>query len=332
MIAKLHVQPVEVYPWDVELKTNGRNGAAIATAAKKFFDESGDKPFFLLVGYTDPHRAKRGFDTQVPLKGMPTVTFDPKTLPLPYFLPDQPDARADFADYYGSVARLDFGVGPCCKPEGREARCRHARDLPERQRHPLPRREDNALRSRPQPAAHHPQPGRRRASTRQWSSWTDIAPTILDWAGVKPPPAMGGKSLLPLSGQDDAKDRDVVFGSHQFHEITMYYPMPDDTHTTVQISGQPRQRTPLPGSPGLYNSDTWQGILSRGDKTLGERSLESFTKRSRHELYDLEKDPKELKNLAADPAYAKTLKDLQKRLKDWQTATKDPWLVKYTHD
>src|SRR4051812_23802668 len=93
VIAKLHVQPPEVYPWDVEVKNNGRNGAVLATEAKKFFAESGDKPFFLLVGFTDPHRAKQGFDSQVPLKGMPTETFDPKALKLPYHIPDQPDAR-----------------------------------------------------------------------------------------------------------------------------------------------------------------------------------------------------------------------------------------------
>src|SRR4051794_29496216 len=111
VIAKLHVQPPEVYPWDAEVRANGRNGAVIAAEAKKFIEGSGDKPFFLLVGFTDPHRAGRGFDSGKPLKGMPTFTFDPKSLPLPYHVPDQPDARADLADYYGSVARLDIGVG-----------------------------------------------------------------------------------------------------------------------------------------------------------------------------------------------------------------------------
>src|SRR3954451_24017785 len=57
VIAKLHVQPPEVYPWDAEVKNNGRNGAVIATEARSFFAEGGDKPFFLLVGFTDPHRA-----------------------------------------------------------------------------------------------------------------------------------------------------------------------------------------------------------------------------------------------------------------------------------
>jgi N-sulfoglucosamine sulfohydrolase len=83
VIAKLHVLPAEVYPWDAEIRSNGRNGAAIAVEAKKFFEASGDRPFFLLVGFTDPHRAKQGFDSATPFKGVPQVKFDPKQVPVP---------------------------------------------------------------------------------------------------------------------------------------------------------------------------------------------------------------------------------------------------------
>ena len=44
------------------------------------------------------------------------------------------------------------------------------------------------------------------------------------------------------------------------------------------------------------------------------------------------KDPHEVKNLVADPRYAETLADLRKQLKEWQQKTKDPWVVKYTHE
>ena len=36
--------------------------------------------------------------------------------------------------------------------------------------------------------------------------------------------------------------------------------------------------------------------------------------------------------MAGDPEYAAVLADLRKRLKEWQQATKDPWVVKYTHE
>ena len=50
VIAKLHVQPKEVYPFDVEIPGSGRNPVQIAEQAKKFILDSGDKPFFLLGG------------------------------------------------------------------------------------------------------------------------------------------------------------------------------------------------------------------------------------------------------------------------------------------
>jgi N-sulfoglucosamine sulfohydrolase len=332
VIAKLHVQPPEVYPWDVEVKNNGRNGAVIAAEAKKFIEESGEKPFFLLVGFTDPHRAKRGFDSHVPLKGVPTFTFDPAKLPLPYFLPDQPDARADFADYYGSASRLDFGVGAVLKVL--QETNRDADTL-------VVFLSDNGI---PFPGAkttlydagvHLPliirAPGGKAAVNQALVSWTDIAPTVLDWAGVKSPVAMGGKSLLPLLGQEVAKGWDVVYGSHQFHEITMYYPMRMVRTRTHKLIVNLANELPYPVAQDLYNSDTWQGILRRNDTMLGKRPRQQYEHRPREELFDLTKDPDELTNVAGDAAYADVLKELRSKLRAWQVATKDPWLVKETY-
>ena len=162
VIAKLHVQPKEVYPFDVEVAGNGRNPVASRGRRPRSSSPTrGDKPFFLLVGFTDPHRAAKGFanDGKYPAD-VPAVKFDPKTVPVPYHLPDQPEVRAELAEYYQSVARLDHGVG--LRAEGarrREEARRHAGHLPERQRHPVPRREDDALRRRRAPAADRPQAG-----------------------------------------------------------------------------------------------------------------------------------------------------------------------------
>jgi N-sulfoglucosamine sulfohydrolase len=87
-----------------------------------------------------------------------------------------------------------------------------------------------------------------------------------------------------------------------------------------------------PFASDLYNSRTWQGVLERRDKMIGERSVEAFVRRPLEELYDLEKDPHELHNLAADPKSAEVLRDLRERLKAWQVKTRDPWLVKYRYE
>jgi N-sulfoglucosamine sulfohydrolase len=48
VIAKLHVQPKEVYPFDSEIPGSGRNPVQVAEQARKFITDCGDKPFFLL--------------------------------------------------------------------------------------------------------------------------------------------------------------------------------------------------------------------------------------------------------------------------------------------
>jgi len=72
----------------------------------------------------------------------------------------------------------------------------------------------------------------------------------------------------------------------------------------------------------LYDSLTWQGVLKRGDTMLGLRPLDAYCIGPREELYDLDKDPDELKNVAADPKYADVLADLRGRLKEWQKRRK----------
>src|SRR5262245_34017176 len=335
VIAKLHVQPPEVYPWDAEVGANGRNGPVVAAAARKFIADSGDKPFFLLVGFTDPHRAKKGFDSDVAYKGVPQVKFDPKDMPIPYHLSDTPEVRAELADYSGSVARLDHGVGAVMEVL-RDTR--HADDTL------VIFLSDNGI---PFPGAkttqydaglhlplivQSPAQKARGVVNKAMVSWTDVAPTILEWAGVKPAAAMAGKSLLPILDQEDTKGLDVIFGSHQFHEITMYYPMRTVRTRTHKLILNLAHPLPFPFASDIYNSQAWQGVLGRKDTMLGSRPREAFEHRPKEELYDLAKDPDELKNVAADPAYADVLKDLRAKLKDWQTATKDPWLVKYWYE
>ncbi len=112
----------------------------------------------------------------------------------------------------------------------------------------------------------------------------------------------------------------------------MYYPMRMIRTRSHKYLRNLAHKLDYPFASDLYNSRTWQGILERGDKTMGDRSVEQFIHRPLEELYDLEKDPHELHNVAADPKYAEVLKNLREHLKTWQVKTRDPWLVKYRYE
>ena len=306
----------------------------MANKAKKFIEEAGDKPFFLWMGFTDPHRAAKGFanDAKYP-ESVPAVKFDPKTVPLPYHLPDTPETRAEVAEYYQSVARLDHGVGLMLKLLD---------DMKLADNTLVVFLSDNGI---PFPGAkttlydsgvHLPlivrKPGQKPTVNEALVSWTDLAPSVLDWCGVKPPDGMKGKSWLPVLEEANPKGFDAVYGSHQFHEVTMYYPMRmarTRTHKLIVNLAHPLE---FPSASDLWGSDMWQGVLQRKDKLMGSREVKAFLHRPAVELYDVVADPNELKNLADDAKLADVRKDLEAKLAAWRKATADPWLVKNLHE
>ena len=105
----------------------------------------------------------------------------------------------------------------------------------------------------------------------------DIAPTLLELAGVAKPADMQGKSFAVVLPKTDKKHREDVF----------YHYFENGEHAV---------------SPHF-------GVKS------GRYKLILFYKRvEAWELFDLETDPQELKNLVADPSYQSILKKMKKKL------------------
>lgn len=61
---------------------------------------------------------------------------------------------------------------------------------------------------------------------------------------------------------------------------------------------------------------------------VGDRTLKDYIFRPPEELYDLENDPQEVKNLASDAAHQELLFDLREKLTEWQKLTGDLWLYR----
>jgi N-sulfoglucosamine sulfohydrolase len=73
--------------------------------------------------------------------------------------------------------------------------------------------------------------------------------------------------------------------------------------------------------------------MRRGDDFMyGKRTIRAYTLRPAFELYDLEKDPDEIHNLANEPAHKQTLAMLTEKLKQFQKRTDDPWRLKWEHE
>jgi N-sulfoglucosamine sulfohydrolase len=338
IIGKIHVQPRSVYPFDVEMVENlggNRNVVAMAEQARQFIRGCGDKPFALVVGFSDPHRAAKGFANDKPYPGVEKDHYDAADVNVPYFLSDKDDVRRDLADYYQSIGRLDRGVGFVL--DALKA-TKHADDtlvlFLSDNGPPFP----GAKTTLYDPGIHlplivsSPEQKRRGGVNNAMVGWIDVLPTILDWTGTKSPSDLIGRSLLPILDEENPQGWDTVFASHQCHEVTMYYPMRTIRTRTHKYILNVAYKLDYPLATDIYDSPTWQGILQRGDTMMGDRRVENYLHRPLEELYDLKRDPHELKNVATDPSYADEVKDLRERLKKWQTATRDPWLVKYRHE
>ena len=106
----------------------------------------------------------------------------------------------------------------------------------------------------------------------------DIAPTMLDLAGVRVPREIHGQSMLPLLGQNMPAWRDSFLAEY-FQE----------------------ERNP--------RVPTWQGVRAGRWKYVHYTQLEAMD-----ELYDLEKDPGEMNNLIGDRAAKSVLDKLKGEL------------------
>ena len=338
LVGKLHVKPEASLAYDAWLLPEQplvRDVAAMGHAAGRWIREQRDKPFFLTMAYSDPHRAGDAshFGNTREWPEVKRERYSPADVAIPSHLPDLPGVRTDLAEYYEAVSRMDTGIGILLK-ELKDAG--HEDDtlvlyLSDNGR-PFPGAKDNLYYE----GIHLPlivrAPGASKRGTRNRAmvSWIDIAPTILDWTGVAPPKdyrylPLPGRSILPILGETDPKGWDEVFATHSFHEIDQYYPTRSlrTRKYSYFLNLQPALEVPIASDVAL--SPSWKAITTTPGARLGKRSLDAFHHRPAEELYDLAADPDEVINLAGNAKYADILADVRSQLDTWRTKTHDPW-------
>lgn len=150
----------------------------------------------------------------------------------------------------------------------------------------------------------------------------DLAPTTLALAGAAIPNWMQGRSLLDSS----LTPRDAVYSARDRCDETMEHLRSVRTERYKYIRNYLNERPHL--QPNAYKDakpivKRLRELHEQGKLNELQEKLLFAPCRALEELYDLEKDPHELNNLAADPAHAETLAKLRKQLADWESATND---------
>ena len=361
-IGKYHVAPEEIYPFDQHLTGNqggSRNPVSMAEKCQPFINKDKSRPFFLYFCTSDPHRGG-GYANELPYKpnrfgnnqtyeGVKELIYDPQEVLVPDYLPDSPECRAELAQYYQSVSRIDQGLGRLVQI---------LKEADQYENTLILYLSDNGIAfpgakttlyepgMRLPLIVRSPDQSKRGIATDAMVSWTDLTPTLLDFAGIdlsrlehnnsrgeRAPYAFHGRSFLSILEKEKALEWDYVFASHTFHEITMYYPMRVIRTRQFKYTLNLAHQLPYPFASDLYEAPTWQAAVKDGmDGLYGKRRIGDYIQRPRHELYNMEADPAEIENLASNPEFERTLINLQDRLRAFQEASGDPWVVKYKYE
>jgi arylsulfatase A-like enzyme len=261
---------------------------------------------------------------------------------VPPFLPDAPEVRSDICDYYWHVQQFDAELETLIETLEKSGRQNDTLVIVTSDNGmPFPYAKCNLYDAGTRMPLALRWPGVVQPGVRcdELVSLTDIAPTILEAAGIRPPAQMTGVSLMDILTGAPRIERSAVFTERERHTIgrtgMRSYPMrairtrdflyirnlrPNlwpmgDPHTTVLD----RIFADIDASP----TKTYI-FRNRRDPLVAPFFERCFLKRPEEELYDLRKDPWQLENVAAQPNYSAVKKELRNRLDDWMRRTGDP--------
>lgn len=311
-----------------EKKDHGRiptNSGGHANWVKLVQERPRDRPFFFWFAAFDAHRDWDADDQWDPEKYGPKHR--PEDVIVPPFLADTESTRQDLASYYNEVTRYDYYIGQVVA----ELQKQNALDntlilvMADNGR-PFPRAKTRLHDSGMKTAFVAHWPARIKPSKHGCDSLVssiDLAPTILELAGVKVPETMQGVSLLPLFADPEATVREYAFSEHNWHDYEAYG-RSVRTRDYLYITNR-RPRLAWQGPADSVRSPSHQDLLVRRNKgQLTPAQADVFlTPRPDEEFYDAGKDQHQLTNLMDDSDYASEIDRLRGVLARWQDATGD---------
>lgn len=297
------------------------------------------QPFFAVFNLVVTHESQIRTGPQEFAKNTaalrPEDRHEPAKAVLPPYYPDTPIVRGDWARYYDLITAMDLQAAELLKQLEEDGLAEdtvvffwgdHGRGLPRAKRWlydsgirvPLMVRWPGQI-----------QPGTVREDL---VSLLDLAPTVLTLAGVPIPAHMQGQVFI---GKGAARPRQYVFAHRDRMDEAC------DRMRAVHDGRYKYIRNFFPGRPYAQHIDYMEEMPTMREmrrvhkdhfNALSPNYGKAMTEAQRHffqpekpaeELYDLNSDPHEVKNLANSGAHQSELKRLRQALEQWQKTTKD---------
>ncbi len=341
-----HVVPSRGSVWNYAVRANmmqkGRSPDLYYQKAKQFFDEAkkSGNPFFLMANSHDPHRPFAGSAQEKGRKrkgkkksnrGYPPVKnpYQPNQVTVPKFLPDIPQVRLEMAEYFTSVRRADAIVGAvlrALRDSGMEGNTivmflsDHGMALPfaktncyyHSTRTPWIVRWPGVVR-----------PGS--ADREHFVSGIDLTPTIVDALKLNGPQKVDGRSFVPLLKGGKHPGRDKLFTVFHKTSARREYEMraAHDPQFIYIYNAWSDGNT-------VFRNESQNGRTMRAmqkaassNKKIADR-VKLFLYRVPQELYNYQKDPDCLHNLANDKRFQPVLERMQKQMVSHMEEYADP--------
>ncbi len=326
-----------------DFKAGGRNRNPAGYTFKNF-EEFLDKkearqPWSFWLSSRNPHRP---FEYGAGIAS----GLDPDKVEVPPYLPDSPEVRSDICDYYYQIQEFDREVAEAIELLKQRGELENTLIMICGDNGwMMPRGLANLYDygTRVPLIINWPKKVKQKRVVDDFVSLNDLAPTILDLAGIQVPKQMTAKSLVPImdsnkSGRVEA-GRDFIVTARERHALVrkggLGYPGRSiRTDDYLYIHNITPDRWPA-GDPPLYGDidlHMLQGksptkeymMLNKESTEVKGLYKQAFLKRPEHELFDLKKDPYQMVNIAYDSAHASLMNGLISRMDDYLIETKDP--------
>lgn len=299
----------EIYPhliWDKSKKEWGgerRSDREIADIAANFIKRA-KSPFFLSVGFVNPHRPF-----------IKHSDINPDFVAVPPCINDNKDTRSDYADYLTSVREADYCIGVVIEQLKESGlyddtliilTTDHGIAFPFMKCNLYDSGTGVTLVIKPMGKPKY-------QCFDSIVSQLDIFPTICDYLALPKPSWLQGSSLKPLIEGQCEKIHDEIFSEINYHVV--YEPV-----RAVRTKRYKYIKRFEGGFTQVNNTD--DGLSKEFLLKSGIREKKVF----KEELYDLYFDPNERNNLVSNSEYSHVYKDLKDRLHKFMTKTNDPLL------
>jgi uncharacterized sulfatase len=314
---KTHIAPREVFPFEYSGKKNPD-----MVAIDKLFAESvaAGNPFCLFACSNEPHSPWNKGDAS---------RYPPAKVKLPPYIADTPVVRDNFSRYLAEITYYDSQVGQILDLlDKHQLRDNTLVMVVSEQGSSFPFAKwtcyDMGLHSAM--IVRWPgkvQPG---SVSKAMVEYTDVTPTFVAAAGGELNSTLDGRSFLPvLMGQTD-RHKQYVYGIHTTRGIingSECFPIRTVRDAHFRLIWNPSYETTFTNA--CTKSAIFQSMLAAanaGDQQA-RRVTYNYQHRPEWELYDVQADPQEQRNLFGQPGQEQPVERLQQKLKEWMAQQGD---------